>query len=118
MSRPVIVTSFAEAVAALRNWRAPAVPTLLSAPAAAQFAGALWWRRLIDLAAAETGMACDDWLDCGDAPGQAMAALRAGCRGLVIAPTVLSVARLTELARAHGAHVVTDRNAIQTRLRP
>ncbi len=56
--------------------------TLISAPAAAVFAGSAWWRALIT--------ACDtsqpDLLDCADAPGRALEALAMGCSGLVLLP--------------------------------
>jgi hypothetical protein len=94
------------------------MPTLLSEPAAALFAGALWWRRLIDLAVAETGIVCDDWLDCGQASGQAMAALRVGCKRLVVSPRAPGLIRLTDLAALHGACLLASRSAVQPRPRP
>src|SRR6185295_16407063 len=60
---------------------------LLSAPGAALYAGCGWWRALVAAARAEfpaTPMA--DLLDCADAPGRAMEALRIGLRGIVLDP--------------------------------
>lgn len=54
--------------------------TLLSAEGAAGFLGARTWLALLARAGA-TGPAL---LCCGDAPGLALGALRAGCRGLVL----------------------------------
>jgi hypothetical protein len=70
--------------------------TLLSAPAAALYAGCLWWFAL--LAAAETPYPA--LLDCADAPGRAVEALAqiaelAGMQGAVLrraAPPALDLA--------------------------
>jgi hypothetical protein len=79
----VVVRGAAEAAAALRV--AAGVPVLLlSAPGAAGFLGAAGWRALV--ARAESlvpGAPFEDALCCGDAPGLALAALRAGC-GIVV----------------------------------
>lgn len=80
---------------------------LLSAPGVAGYAGCLWWRALVDSAAAETpGLIAADILDCGDAPGWAMAALRAGCRALVLHPTCPGWPRVAAAAGALGAIVL------------
>jgi hypothetical protein len=76
----VIVHGLAQARAAL----APGLPvTLLSAPGAACYAGVGWWRALVAQAAAG-GAAPPDILDCADAPGRALEALRRGQRLLVL----------------------------------
>jgi hypothetical protein len=52
--------------------------TLLSAEGAAAYAGVGWWQALVGLArAAHPGTTMKDILDCGDAPGRALEALRA-----------------------------------------
>ena len=77
----IIVHGLAEARAAL----APGLPvTLLSAPGAACHAGIGWWRALVALARAEARAELADILDCADAPGEAVEALRAGCRVVVL----------------------------------
>jgi hypothetical protein len=59
--------------------------TLVSAPGAALFAGAGWWVALMAVIRAEyPARIFDDLLDCGDAPGRAAEALRAGQRLLVL----------------------------------
>jgi hypothetical protein len=59
--------------------------TLLSAPWAGVYAGVGWWRALLAQAGAGSGAeSAPDVLDCGDAPGRALAALRAGQRRLVL----------------------------------
>ncbi len=80
----VIVHSTADIHAAL----APGLPvTLVSAPGAALYAGAGWWVALIAAARSEhPGHRFDEILDCGDAPGRAAEALRAGARSLVLSP--------------------------------
>lgn len=109
---PVTVLDLPSAIAALRGWGDASRPVLISAEAAALFAGCLWWRRLIDLAVAETGIGCDDWLDCADAPGQAMAALRVGCRGLIMTPDLPSLPALYAIAAPLGARIVLGRDRI------
>lgn len=86
---------------------------LISAPAAAGYAGCLWWRALADLAAAEApGLVTADVLDCGDAPGWAMAALRVGCHMLVLAPECPAWARVAATADGLGAIVLPYRPAV------
>ncbi len=57
---------------------------LLSAPGAASYAGALWWRTMVSMAL--DGRSMPDALDCGDQAGRALEALAAGCRILVLSP--------------------------------
>lgn len=60
---------------------APGRPVLLlSAPGAACYAGAGWWRALVN------GAGVPDALDCADAAGRALEALAAGCRIVVLYP--------------------------------
>jgi len=73
----VIVHDLDDARAAL----APGHPvTLLSAPGAALFGGCLWWQALMR----EAGFGGVSLLDCGDAPGRALEALRLGLPGIVL----------------------------------
>lgn len=92
----VVVHGLADALAAL----APGLPvTLLSAPGAGGFAGAGWWRALVAQArGTHPHTPCHDVLDCGDAPGHAMAAIRAGQTILVLSPTCPAFARVATLA--------------------
>lgn len=98
----VMVHSLAQARAAL----APGLPvTLLSAPGAALFAGVGWWRALIQ-AATEHAAAPPDILDCADAPGRALEALRHGQRLLVLqAPA--HFADIAERAARQGGTILT-----------
>ncbi|MBW4024362.1 MAG: hypothetical protein HIU92_14760 [Proteobacteria bacterium] len=83
--------------------------TLVSAPGAALYAGAGWWTALTAAARAEyPGQPFDDLLDCGDAPGRAAEALRAGQRLIVlrgVTPALHERVRL--MAEALGAVVLT-----------
>ncbi len=96
LPRAVVVHGLADALAAL----APGVPvTLLSAPGAGSYAGAGWWRALVTMAhAAHPDTPCHDVLDCADAPGHAMAAIRAGQSILVLDPACPAFARVAALA--------------------
>lgn len=63
----------------------PGAVTLLSAPAAACFLGPAWWRALIGVVAAEyPAGSISELLDCDDAAGRAMEALRLGQKALIL----------------------------------
>jgi hypothetical protein len=80
---------------------------MLSAPGAAGYAGCLWWRGLVEAAADESpGLVAGDILDCGAAPGWAMAALRVGQRALVLDPACPAWARVAAAAAGLGAIVL------------
>ena len=90
----------------LRTATAPGLPvTLLSGPGAAIYAGCGWWRALMDLAAGGN----PDILDCADAPGRAMEALRVGCRLLVLDPAVPAWALVASRAAVVGAALLATR---------
>jgi hypothetical protein len=92
----VIVHSVGEARTAL----APGRPvTLLSAPGAALAAGCLWWRELM----AAAGFAGVSLLDCADAPGRALEALKLGLPGIVLGCEAAAYAVVAELAAAQAA---------------
>lgn len=102
----VIVHSLDHARAALRPGHAV---TLLSAPGAAAWLGPLLWRELMAAArAAHPATPCHDILDCGDAPGHAVAALRAGCRAVVLEPACPAFAAVAGAAASHGALVLAQ----------
>ncbi len=97
----VIIHGLADARLAL-SWRRPV--TLLSAPAAGLYAGCLWWQALI--AAAETDGPA--FLDCADAPGRAVEALRLGLRGVVLNCEPLLFEAVAGIARAQGAVLLAN----------
>jgi hypothetical protein len=108
ITRPsVVVHGLAHARAALR----PGWPVLLlSAPAAAGYAGCLWWRELVAAARSfHPATPALDVLDCGDAPGHAMAALRVGQRLLLLDPACPAFAAVADAAATLGAHVLARR---------
>ena len=85
---------------------APGRPvTLLSGRGAAIYAGCGWWRALMALGAGDN----PDILDCADAPGRAMAALRVGCRLLVLDPAVPAWGLVASRAAAAGAELLAER---------
>ncbi|MBN9561185.1 MAG: hypothetical protein J0H14_10730 [Alphaproteobacteria bacterium] len=84
--------------------------TLLSARGAALYAGCLWWREMVTRArAAHPAVPALDILDCADAPGRALAAIRAGQRILVLAPAVPGFPAVAAIAAAHGLILLTER---------
>jgi hypothetical protein len=100
----VIVHGLPDARAAL----APGLPvTLLSAPGAALFAGCLWWREVTAAARAEyPGTTGVDILDCADASGLAMGALRSGLCRLVLWPDAPGWAAVAAIAERQGGFVL------------
>jgi hypothetical protein len=84
--------------------------TLLSAPGTALFAGCGWWRAVIERARDEhPGVPVDDILDCADAPGLALGALRIGQRRLVLSPTSPGWQSVAAIAASLGGEVLTSR---------
>ena len=68
------------------------------------YAGCLWWQALI--AAAET--AGPAFLDCADAPGRAVEALRLGVRGVILACEPDLFAAVGGIAREKNAVLLAD----------
>jgi hypothetical protein len=92
----VIIHSLKDAQTAL----APGRPiTLLSAPGSALYAGCLWWQKLL-AAAGHTGPA---FLDCADAPGRALEALKLGLPGIILTAEPAPYTIVAEIAAAQGA---------------
>ena len=108
MMRPaaVVIHSLAMARAAL----APGLPlTFLSAPGAGIYAGVGWWRAVIEAAAAPAGT--HDILDCGDAPGRALEALRGGQKHLLLEAGPIIWSDVAERAAQVGAALLEQRPA-------
>jgi hypothetical protein len=103
----VVVHGLDHARAALRPGRPV---TLLSARGAALYAGCGWWRALVEAVLAEVpAAAARDILDCADAPGQAMAALRIGQRSLILDAACPGFAAVAAAAATLGAEVLAER---------
>lgn len=84
MAPAIVVRGAGEAAAALRLAAGRRL-LLLSAPGAAALIGAAGWRALVSRAASGLPDAgAEDALCCGAAPGLALAALREGCRIVVL----------------------------------
>jgi hypothetical protein len=75
---------------------------LRSAPGAAGYAGVGYLKALGEAVGHEL------WIDCGDDPGLAMAALRTGCRRLRFCGTPDAARRLGEMAEQADAVVVHE----------
>ena len=105
--RRVIIHSLAQAQAALAAAAELGVPvTLESAPAAGGYAGPGWWRALIDAArAAHPAADVSTVLDCGEEPGTALAALRAGVPRIRFTGAAETRERLAAIAERRGAAV-------------
>jgi hypothetical protein len=106
--RPAVVV---HGLAHARLVLAPGRPvTLLSARGAALFAGCGWWRAVIERARGEhPDMPIDDVLDCADAPGIALGALRAGQRRLVLDPQAPGWQSVAAIAASLGGQVFSAR---------
>ena len=104
--RVIIIHSLDHVRAALAAAAAQGVPvTIASAVGAAGYAGPLWFKAAIDLARAEhPAVDATAILDCGDAPGMVLAALRAGLPHVRFAGTDEMRARLA----AMGAMIDTE----------
>jgi hypothetical protein len=84
--------------------------TLLSAVGAALFAGSGWWHALIERARAEhPDIPIADILDCADASGLALGALRIGLRCIILSPTAPGWQAVAEIAASLGSEVLTAR---------
>lgn len=109
--RAVAVHSLAHARAAVAAAAELGVPvTLISAPGAAAYTGAPWFREVVAAARAEHPEAAVDCiLDCGTRAGDVMAALRAGVPAVIFTGRKDVAARLAAIAEARGARLVTRR---------
>lgn len=103
----VTVHDLAQAMAAL----APGHPvTLLSGPGAAGYAGYGWWRALVNAARLRHPQTpAYDILDCADAAGRALEALRIGQKALVLWPDCSAYEAVSAAACECGAIVLAER---------
>ena len=83
---------------------------LLSSADAACHMGAAWWLALVrQAAAAAPDLRLHDLLDCGDAAGRALQALRLGGRGLILDHRCAQRPAVLERAAPLGARVLDRR---------
>jgi len=107
----VVVHALAQAEAAL-GAAGPAGVLLLSAPGAGSFAGPAWFLAMTTGAARrQPGKAWAAALDCADAPGAALAALRAGTRIVVLDGACPSFPAVAAAAAEVGATLLPARPA-------
>lgn len=100
----VVVHGLADARRAMARGRPV---TLVSAPGAGVYAGCLWWQALITQVRREyPDVPMVDVLDCADASGQALAALRIGLTRLVLWPDAFGRLLLELIARGQGADLL------------
>jgi hypothetical protein len=103
----IVVHNAAHARAAAAAAAAAGRPVLLrSAEGAAGYAGALWFQEVIKLAQAahpQADIAAS--LDCGDAPGHALGALRQGIKLVRLRTRRAVVAKVAAIARQMGAAI-------------
>ncbi len=110
----IIIHNFAQAQVALAAAHEANKPVALwSAPGAGCYAGAGWWRGLLDLL---RQMQPDQdryitVLDCSDAPGFVMAAIRAQVPGIYFRGLPDITQKLSEMATAQGLGLVKVRPA-------
>ncbi len=105
LGRAIIVHDLDHAVAALSAAAELDVPvTLASAPGAVAYLGAGYFQAMIEAAREEVPDATSvAVLDCGEAPGLALAALRQGIAAVCLRGTRKTLAKVAEIATAHGA---------------
>ena len=105
--RAIIVHDLAHALAALSAAAELGVPvTLASAPGAAAYLGVGYFEAMVEAAREEVpDAAFDAMLDCGDAPGLALAALRQGIGAVRLRGPRKTLAKVAEIAAAHGARL-------------
>ena len=82
--------------------------TLLSAPGAALSAGCLWWREMIQTARAQYPDSQSlDLLDCADASGFALEALRCGINHLILCPNAPNRHAVASVAARQGGTILS-----------
>lgn len=108
--RVIIIHSLDHARSAVTAAMQCGVPvTIASAPFAAAYAGALWFRKVVEKAVAEQdGLPpghITTVLDCGDEPGLALSALRQGMKVICYNGTAASRGKITAIAAELGAEL-------------
>ena len=106
-ARAVIIHSIDHARAALAVAARLNRPIrIYSAEGAAANAGAAWFMAVVAAAQSDHPSArCEAVLDCGDHPGLALAALRHGCRAIVLRGSPAARKKIAEIAQASAARL-------------
>jgi hypothetical protein len=113
-ARAVVVHSLGHAEAALAAAAALKAPvTLMSGPGAAGYAGPDWFLSVVRQAKARhPGVEAAAILDCAEAPGRALAALRRGAQAIRLGGNAKARARVAAIALALGARIDDTRYAL------
>jgi hypothetical protein len=107
--RAIIIHGLDDAQTALRAAEDVGRPVLLiSGPGGAGYGGAAWFDAVVRQARAEVPDAdATALLDCGDAPGLVLGALRHGLKCVRFTGPPEIAAKLADIAAQHGAELVT-----------
>jgi hypothetical protein len=101
--RFIIIHSLADArIALAAASKLDRAVTLVSAPGAGLYGGPGWFKALLDLAGADAAWAV---LDCADAPGQVLAAWRAGLRRVGFSGDEAAAIALADIAAQLGVRL-------------
>ncbi|WP_395458340.1 hypothetical protein ACHMW5_30855 [Azospirillum melinis] len=104
-ARPILIRSLGDALAAARAAESAGAALTLMAPPAG---GALWLLGVLErVRKSQPGLASTGLLDCGDRAGEAQGALAAGVPGLLFTGHPQAADRLTAIAAARGAVLLT-----------
>ncbi|ARJ65094.1 hypothetical protein WV31_05155 [Magnetospirillum sp. ME-1] len=108
----VVVHCLDQARAALADAKADRPVSLISPPGTAGFQGIGWWRALCRILRDEfPDHTVETVLDCGESPGLALAAIRAGIPAIRVADLCPSaLMRLRDIARQAGVQVISPGN--------
>jgi fructose/tagatose bisphosphate aldolase len=109
MRAAIIVHGLDDARAALRAAQELRVPvTLISGPGGGSYAGAGWFSAVIEKAGREfPDVSVAAILDCDDASGHALGALRGGVKAVRFTGRADVAAKLADIAAAQGAVLIT-----------
>ena len=109
--KAIIIHSLDQGRLAAGHAAALEVPVLLaSAPAGAAYLGPLWLEEVLQRLQSEFPRATlSALLDCGDAPGPVLAALRAGVKVVRFTGKRALTRKLQSIAEQQGARIVTGR---------
>lgn len=97
--RIITAAGWPETEAALHQLSAGAAVTMYSQPGAGAYAGPTWWLALVAKArTAFPALEIRAVLDCGNSPGAALAAIRAGVEAIALDETLPAAHRIAEIA--------------------
>ncbi len=109
-ARAIVIHSLHHARAAVSAAAEAGAPvTLMSGTGAGSYAGAAWFREVVAAATVEhPEVPVEAVLDCGDAAGHALAALRAGVKAIRYTGPPETARRVADIAEQSGAVLIQD----------